>query len=507
MARHFVVARPWTLALAVAAASLLAIVACIQPAVDPPRAPGEEPADPAYVPRAVFCPDGSDTLCGRMPSMIGADPALPRAEVGYDGLRNDVTSFDEDIQSPFDNMAWQMFYALNRVANGKYAWQGYPRVEDVFGGDPSPCANPEGLPEFTLTAKSDGQPSNRDEEILQAATDKPLIDKNGNWTLFERRLNAVEKSYLKNEKWDLTTLAGQKKFVEAGNAVDFTPGAVVAEGAVGAMELKMAWRVLDPHRDDPSRYLTLDALLAVDAAEVRGSDQPICDRVQLGLVGFHILQKNPQLRSLLPEWIWASFEHQENVPLSATACDPVDSDCYLKPTDPVVCGAASAGTRAHSYYDEACRKSMGPCPINTAPTLLTGEQYYLWEPTQPYAKPYLYNGKYGTQITRCWQIYGLTRQLNAQWQRKIRDSGSVLHNYMLIGTQWGANVEPTPGTIANGAVPAFLSNSTMESYIQTKEYGSCIVCHRSATLAYSSGTGTNKTTYDADFSFLLQLAE
>ena len=62
-------------------------------------------------------------------------------------------------------------------------------------------------------------------------------------------------------------------------------------------------------------------------------------------------------------------------------------------------------------------------------------------------------------------------------------------NYTLIGTQWGASIEPTPGEFWRGAVPDFLSNTTMETYLQTDTIeinqqgemtsgpGSCIGCH------------------------------
>lgn len=481
-----------------AVTGLLVLVTACTPREEPPPPPTPE----AYVPQAVFCADGSGSPCGVMPSMIGDDPALPQKGVGYEGLSDHVDSFDEDIQTPFDNMAWQMFVALNQSTGGEYVWQGYTRVEAVFGPSPTPlCPNPENLPVFSLTSKSDGQPSGRDDEFLQAATNKPLIDRNGNWTVFERRLNDVELGYLKNDERDLTTLAGQEAFVKAGHQVDFTESAPVANGTLGAIELKLAWRILDPAKgDDPSRFLTLDALLAVDASEVRGSTQPICAPVQLGLVGFHIIQKNPELRALLPEWIWASFEHQDNVPDSPNACDPVESDCYLRPKDPVVCTAPEGAPGTYSYFAAGCTD----CPVNQAPELLASEKFYLWSPEQPYAAPYRYDDRYGTQVVRCWQIYHLTRALNAQWQEKLGAQSSVLANYMLIGTQWGANVEPIEGTIDNGAVPAFMSNSTMETYIQTKEYGSCIVCHQNATLAY---TGDKKETYDANFSFLLGLAE
>src|SRR5918999_1207190 len=310
-----------------------------------------------------------------------------------------------------------MFVALNTISGSRYVWQTYSRVESVFGPSPAPfCQNPQNLPVFTLMTKSDGQPSSRDESFIQAATDKPLIDRNGNWTLYERRLNSIELMYLKNSQWDLTTLAGQKAFIQSGKKVNFSEGADVnpPTGAPGAIELKLAWRILDTSKgDDPRRYITLNARLAVDKSEIRGGTQPICANVQLGLVGFHIIQKNPKRGVLRPQWIWATFEHQDNVPLSPNACDPVTSTCYVKP-NPTVCTAPANATGSFSYFNASCTNKGAACPANTAPAFQPGETEYLWSPQQPYAGPYRYDQRYGTQVARCYQIYSLTQQLNTQ---------------------------------------------------------------------------------------------
>src|SRR5262245_25753076 len=80
---------------------------------------------------------------------------------------------------------------------------------------------------------------------------------------------------------------------------------------------------------------------------------------------------------------------------------------------------------------------------------------------------------------------------------------------MLVGTQWGGSVEPptNPNFLPDDAVPAMLSNMTLETYIQnyTKSTpnggpGSCIGCHRFATLVPSPQP-------TADFSFLPFLAQ
>lgn len=86
---------------------------------------------------------------------------------------------------------------------------------------------------------------------------------------------------------------------------------------------------------------------------------------------------------------------------------------------------------------------------------------------------------------------------------------SVFQNYMLIGTQWGGQLEPPtpPNPVPANAVPGMLSNTTLETYIQNYNGsdpslpgpGSCVSCHNFATLV------DNKTS--ANFSFLPSLVD
>ncbi|MCB1602756.1 MAG: hypothetical protein KDI66_22260, partial [Xanthomonadales bacterium] len=114
-------ATPWDrrVALGALALSLLLTSACSQQAPPPPPTSAEttSPAPAPYVPQPVYCADPSvSTLCATIPSTIGPDPGL-NSGFGYAGLSNFVNSAAEDVQTPFDNMSWQMFVALNWQAN------------------------------------------------------------------------------------------------------------------------------------------------------------------------------------------------------------------------------------------------------------------------------------------------------------------------------------------------------------------------------------------------------
>ncbi len=482
---------------------------------------GNDQAAP-YVPSAVYCADGSEDLCSLIPSMIGDDPAL-HVGVGYHGLAANVSSAKEDSQSPFDNMAWQMFVALNwasgserlgpdRAIRGDLAgvWTGWDQPQDVFGGEPGICANPDDLPRIGLLTKSDGQPDDRMSGFLEASTNLPLIDAAGNWAVFERRISPREVDFLKTNR--LTTLAGQAVYARNHDALSFPAGDSQPDGTPGAIELKIAWRILADGDSANARFLTRKALLEVSADEVADSSQPICATVTLGLVGMHIIQKNPSQGSLRDQWIWATFEHQDNAPLSSDPANPVDWESYgvyAKSNCPVDAGAL--GGQQFSFFNPDCKD----CTSNLPPDRGSDAQF-LWQSKPPYAGRYLTAGKFGTQVVQCAQPYYLTAMLNEQWRQRLKSIDSVLANYTLIGTQWGASIEPTPGEFWRRAVPDFLSNTTMETYLQTDTIeinqrgemtsgpGSCIGCHTFGTLAWPTGKDAHRMS--SDFSFLPGLA-
>ncbi|GMU10081.1 hypothetical protein [Corallococcus caeni] len=495
--------------------------------------PVERMPQALYVPQAVYCSaagpqPGGSPLCPVIPGNIGPDPAIEQT-VAYNGIIGQLpTSAKNDPQTPFDNLSWQTFIALNWAqgqqgspasqglqGNGLRVWQGWPRVSDVFGNAPvvARCDAPAGMPVFAIGSDGQGNPEAHNEEYIQAATGEPAIDVSGNWTIYERRLNGVEVTYLQapggNTGWNLTTQQGQQNLIKGGGTVDF-PAVGDQGAATGAIEIKAAWRVLDPawHAENQKRFYVVTAMLTVAPDLVRASSgaasAPICATVDLGLVAMHIMQKNPVTQNALkPEWFWTTFEHVDNVPMATQPCDP---------TSPGTCAAfnqldcpvlqAPSGTN-YSYFNPQC---LSPdCKTNQPPTASSGGHFY-WNPTQPFAKAYQVTansqGKtvtVGTQISRCWSVYPLTQQLNVQWRAQLARVGSVFQNYMLVGTQWGASITDTPNPrVPSNAVPSYLSNSVVETYLQTFydpknpfNTGSCVSCHAAATLAEGNNVPSN----------------
>jgi len=490
------------------------------------------PQPQIYMPQAQYCAPSStgpvtgSPLCPILPGNIGPDPALdiPIAYNGIAGAR--PTSAARDVQTPFDNLSWQIFVALNWTAgkesrpaqeglqgSGARVWEGWPRVSQIFGNGKvrASCNVPAGLAVFQIASNGNGQPVAQNEEYIQAATGDPAIDVSGNWTIYERRLNGVEVAYLQapdgKPGWNLTTAAGQQRMVSEGGTVDF-PSVGDGGARTGAIEIKAAWRVLDPARraENQRTYYVVPAMLTVapdlvtpPAGQPRA---PICAPVDLGLVAMHIIQKNPPTKNnLRPQWFWSTFEHVDNAPLAAQACDPASPvSCPL--LGQLACPAA-AGVASYSYFNSDCPDCKTNQPPIKSPDPATS---FAWSPTQPFAKAYLVTSTsrgrpvtVGTQITRCWQIYSLTSDLNLQWRSQLRNIGSVFQNYVLVGTQWGGDTTNTPNPkIPSAGVPSFLSNSVVETYLQTLSdpkdpfgNGSCVSCHLAATLPVKTAPSSN----------------
>jgi hypothetical protein len=484
-----------------------------------------------YIPQAVFCADGSAAPCSIIPAYIGPDPSL-KGGFGYPGLFKPYpTSPAQDVQTPFDNMAWQMFIALNwsrsavhqaggLTAPGMRVWQTYRKVSSLFGNSPfyGQCTNALALPVLSIGSDGHGTPMANNDEYFQASTNLPLIDINGNWTLYERRVNDVEAQYLLapngNRAQTLTTQTGQQNFIKTNpKGAQFTSSAIVPAGANGSIEIKAAWRIIDVSAgDDPSRYYTQQAIIAVPADLVAGHRR-ICATATVGLVGMHIIQRNPVNANnpeLLPQWIWASFEHVDNAPMAAAPCN-VRSACAPSPQDWInqpSCGAAAPSPSVrYSFYNQqgsAAQTNVQPSPSSSS------SPSYPWNSQRPYAKGGTTAETAMPQATRCWEIFGTTQQLNYQWQRSLASLKSPFQNYMLIGTQWGGSVETDRGNpLPGNAVPAMLSNMTLETYIQNYTQstanggpGSCVGCH-----AFAALTVPSPSPLPADFSFLPGLAQ
>ncbi|MBL7703368.1 MAG: hypothetical protein JNM14_14045 [Ferruginibacter sp.] len=377
------------------------------------------------------------------------DVSLPN---GYQGL-------SPTTQPCFDIFSWQSFIALNWPANpdgspsqgsitsnisSPRVWEYYKQPSEVFNTNEHLLpfsgmyrAEPglKGFYTFTKLTNELASVSNLPASIKQA-TGQPLIDKNLNFALFEVHLNKDEVDYLVNDS--LTTIEGQK-----GKTIKFPSGSV--KGPVGAIEIKASWKILEPGKDDTSKFYKRMAVIYIPATE-SANGKALYLKELVGLVGMHILHKT----ELFPFWVWTTFEHIDDAPQQAVA--------------------KSAGNN-FSFFNPACTG----CAYNTPPTASAGNKY-LWQPNKPYAKLYATNSLYGTQAVSVDTVYGPTDAVNRKWQKALADAGSVFANYRLIGSQWSVVLDAPPFDTV--PAPTNLTNITLETFIQPS---SCtMTCHKFA---------------------------
>lgn len=475
----------------------------------------------------VFSPDLPSPLSPVIPSDV--DPALI-------GTLTKNGEFAQ-VQRVFDIFSWQQFLAINwptgeqgkpaphiaDLAFGPPAWTRWHESFELFREDGRPppsmltetqAARPlrqavtarHGVPLGPMAATSTDR-SKRILSIISAtkaltvldetrqAFTHPLWDQHGRQAHYEILMNDTETQYIVQNQ--LYNFDGQIAFSNTHNALNMPAGSFNRPEQPGAIEIKLAWRILDEAAGDiPQRYFTTTAMILND-------DGKGWHDAQVGLVGMHIAHKT----GTSPQWSWSTFEHVDNLQVNSLETVQVNG----KPQH----------LRA-SFNNPDC----ATCLVNSYP------------PTKDPA-----TGQLRTQVTRVIPIPPATEQINRQAQALLRDMGSVWQYYELINTQWPTDpaappTTPGPGTLPGSIdnksggkpTPVYLANSIMETYFQQgnqpvgqEEEGgpavtdhvfateSCMGCHYSAGIAsaYTLGANGVKTaTFNgptsADFSWTFQ---
>ncbi len=309
------------------------------------------------------------------------------------------------VQREFDLNAWQMFLALNWPTNDQ--GQPAPRLEDtsfgpprwtlwhnsstifqVGGGTPSVCGRPaamralvltrnlalpvsRGLPAFrpetnaanavanqraerflgVMSAVGELNAANLGSDIKQAFTG-PLIDQNGNFVFYEIMIDPNEVTYLCDHK--LYNINGQVDFTKGGGKVDMPTGHPNQDGS-GSFELKLAWKVLEPGKDDPSRFFAEEAQIMDQGPD----GKPLQRKVTVGLVGMHIGHKT----ETSPQWIWATFEQVDNLDVDPVAHPDLHPSFY-DPNCPICTTNVQPKARASGVLSADTRPGV---PRNSYP--------------------------------------------------------------------------------------------------------------------------------------------
>ncbi len=482
---------------AVLAALLVLAVSCGRTAG--PADPGVRPEEPMA--ELSGTPSSSvDVVCGGTPQPVTVGTDLPKTPTFQQTITLD------SLQCDFDVFSWNSFLALSHSPSGGFGdrdgdnvtlWESWPNEGDLFlagGAEPPDWPAGQPPPHAPLPPACEGQGEAGErvfvqvgkqpivfEAALEPFESGPLIDVNGHYARFGITVNRPMYQYIRDN--DLYSRAGQAAFAAAGKRVEFPCGCdgdpngetCPEDGQQGAIMVKSAWKVLDPAAgDDPSRFHKTDALVLTPAT---GEGPTTCDRRLLGLVGLHLVTKTQND----PQWLWATFEQVDNVPTRGHETEP----------------------GSYSFYQVGCDDCNA---VNEPPP----------QPWDPHLQPVTSNaGK--SQVVRQIPITAATKDLNAKVQGLL--GGTVWQHYELISTQWPTDAsgsDPTAPSAANNwckplnpvdetgrPAPAFLGNTTLETYIQgtvPQASSSCTHCHLNATMAEGQESFS-------DFTYLLERAQ
>ena len=400
-----------------------------------------------------------------------------------------------NLQRGFDFYSWLTFIAMNSPADGKVIGKG-PRP----GGDAltkwedlqnyRPLANvmlahgdkPEWgtriVPDECKKLDGPGKIVFQlgEEAFNQPFKSGPLIDQDGHFALFDILMNHPMFDFIVDK--GLYSKAGQEK-VDENDKTQFPLGRIefpigsnpsgTAPGRMGAIMLKVSYRILDPQKDKNllSQFHTSDALIYFPGPPATKTG-PACVEKKLGLVGFHVGHKT----NFAPQWVWTSFEHVSNVP---DAEDVASGDLLPR----------------YNFFNAACKKD---CPaVNDTPP-------QPWDPDVTLK----FNGDYKSQVIREKMIPSPVLKEVAELNKSFRGilKGTVWENYMLLATQWPSDHASKTDPLGAPA-PTYLANTTLETYSQGRiplASSSCMACHGNATTHHVPATAS-------DFTFILEKAQ
>lgn len=315
----------------------------------------------------------------------------------------------------FGTFAWETFIALNLPADCKTGeplkgikigqaldkarvWEFYNFPETIFqsnnAGNPVSLENPPQChpkQNIRIPLRLTEPAGDPDQQLKRTV----LIDQSGNYILNEIHIHPNEVQQIVDNEWySASNLTG---FDNENNRFTLASS---SDNDVGALEIKVAWKVLqDPVSEEVQKqYYTTRRTFEVE--DVNQQKKEVT--VSVGLVGFHIMHK-----TRTKGWVFATFEQVNNAP------DEFISYTLHNPVSKHICGV-----------NDDCA---------TEP--------YLWQDEFPHAVTKTLEGQIQSQphsqITRLIPINKDIRNLNKRWQEKLGSiSAPVWRNYKLVGVQW-----------------------------------------------------------------------
>lgn len=362
----------------------------------------------------------------------------------------------------FHQWSWQMFLWLTQVQpDGRLRFVDMPPPSAIAPIGAAPVTSYADRPKSKLrltAALATVEGTGPFGEFQQAGSgpDGVLIGRNGRVAYYSQHINDAYYNFVTKDNL-LNTYANYQS--QGGQPAKVNPNTVFPPGA---LELKAAWRVIEPGEPTQGFYTSeaeVDALMQPGGPgteiKVNRTSPPLTATV--ALVGLHVVG----IVDNHPEFIWATFEHKDNTP---------DLPPGSLPTTPV-------SNKDFTFY--------------TANTTV--------ENSQPFkgSVPLTLSGQKVSPVTNAYRLHpwggptdlSLVQSLNDSVHQKL-GSDPIWTNYNEIGAVWlipgGLKPNINPVGIAVGSTQ--LENSVIETFRQAKDQN-CFACHETTRQGATSGNG------------------
>lgn len=401
-------------------------------------------------------------------SALHACERKPRPSDEWRTLPEDVCLVEgqqKATQAAWQDFAYRTFIALNwpallqergAVDGGKSlgatgedhlplsaVWQSYKSPEEIFLNDgvkpqdwnASPPNSACASSEVTKTLHHINQPA------FFGRPRGALVDRNKEYVYYETFINKEEFDYIMKHKY--YDSREQKKAQSVGGVPKFP---------WGSLQVKAAWRQLDPATDIMDRYFRMQAWTK-DANDK-------CQSATFGLVGLHIAR----LTRLSSEtWFWTTFEHVDNVETELQ---------LLRPDGTLLTPSFNPGLNGE------------PKPPYEVGYFVKGEQGAVNPQIAPNQKPLRKEQRLPVFVSR-FHNGKESATAASEWYRSHDPiKGTVWENYRLTGSMVNTLYVSDPEekcAVADQLETEFsnchLTNAVLETFNQDKN---CLHCHEHA---------------------------
>jgi hypothetical protein len=391
-------------------------------------------------------------------------------------VANGVVSSANSLTDPFKNncdfykWSWRMFL-----------WHFSPK-DDSYVYDTAPFYDLEGE-NLVIDGKQTKVRGGKLEREGQAGlvsgvlmSQKAGLTPNGSIVYYAIHVNDVY-GYMvsgqKEGKLDLTQFPTTKKeldmiikYAKEVHNVD------IKDGKSLTMELKSSWIKL-PKKADKSKYITITAdvpkFTKTNDKEWVWDGSTYENNVTLAMVGYHVVGS----AAGHPEMIWATFEHNNNVP--DVNYYYVDSNGEVKEKKTL----NEDGTPIEKGWtftnDTTKMNASNQMHMELENNTITAQTNQTISPSSTMRTHPWGNKPDAESAVNNTEIISINRNVSS-----MLIDGDVRKNYFLVGATWTSNGVPGVGNqlpVVDGS--KVLANSTMETYFQ---YKNCFDCHKGGNL-------------------------